>query len=59
MSIRNKLESGDLHSKQYKYARIKGRGCSHHCQCKWCIDNRTYRKKQQCPVDEFGKPIMN
>ena len=57
MSLRNKVESGDLHSKQYKHARLKGRGCSRHCQCKWCIDNRTYSNKHRLPIDDCGRVL--
>lgn len=55
MSLHSKELSGDLHCKQYNHLRIKGLGCKRHCQCKWCIENRTHKVKRSFPVDEFGK----
>ena len=46
--------SPDLHVKCYKQARLKGRGCSKHCRCRWCQENRTHKIKRQAPVDDYG-----
>lgn len=51
--------SGDAHAKKYNYLRVVGRGCNKHCNCKWCVDNRTHKNKRQMPVDDYGKVIYN
>jgi hypothetical protein len=46
--------SPDLHVKIRRFARLHGRGCSRHCPCKWCKENRTFKNKRQAPVDDYG-----
>lgn len=57
MSLRNKVESGDLHVKKFNHARVAGRGCNKHCKCRWCVENRTHKNRRQIPVDDFGAEI--
>jgi hypothetical protein len=58
MSIRKKIDSsGDLHVKKFNHARVAGRGCNKHCQCRWCAENRTHKNRRQIPVDDFGMEI--
>ena len=49
--------SGDAHAKKYNYLRVVGRGCNKHCNCKWCVDNRTHKNKRQMPVDDYGNVL--
>ena len=58
MSLRKKIETGDLHAKKFNHARVSGKGCNKHCQCRWCIENRTHKNKRQAPVDDLGKTIL-
>lgn len=47
--------SPDKHVKIMKHARILGNGCSKHCNCRWCKENRLYKFVHKQPVDEYGK----
>lgn len=50
------LEMGNTGNHCFDESKYKG--CNKHCQCRWCIENRTHKNKRQAPVDDLGKTIL-